>query len=72
MNFCYNLPPCQRGAQRLIEQFNNDEALWSFLGQRRQRRRKLRLTKEQRRALDLLDFELHRPPDDCIAFRETL
>ena len=65
-----NLPDRQQSLQRLIDQFNTDEAFWQRLEERRQLRRKAlrRLTKKQRHALDLLEFTRLRPLDDCIGF----
>ncbi len=40
MNPHYNLPPEQRATQRLVDQFNADEALWHKLEPRRHLRRK--------------------------------
>jgi hypothetical protein len=63
----YNLPLYQRNLQRLVDQFNSDEAVWRSLEKyRRLRRKVLRLTKKQHEALDRLGFEAARPPDDCI------
>lgn len=64
-----NLPGSQRDSQRLVDQFNADEAHWRSLEPRRRLRRKIlrRLKKEEHRALDLLEFSKLRPADDCIA-----
>ena len=71
MNPYYNLPSPQRELQRLVEQFNDDEALWRSLGRNRRARRKLlkKLTKLQHTTLDLLEFAAARPQDDCIGQR---
>ena len=65
-----HLPDAQQFLQRLADKFNADEALWQKIEQQRLLRRKTlrRLTKKQRGALDLLEFTLSRPPDDCIGF----
>ena len=67
MNPYFNLPPAQRFAQRLVDQFNSDERLWKKLEPRRRARRKLRdrLSKKQLKNLDLAEFATARPPQDC-------
>jgi hypothetical protein len=68
MNPYYNLFPRQRDLQRLIDEFNADEAVWRSLEPRRKLRRKIlrRLTEKQHDALDLLEFAAKRPLEDCI------
>jgi hypothetical protein len=63
-----NLPQPQQSCQRLIDQFNQDEAFWRSLERRRRARRKILrgLKKEQHHALDLLEFASLRPADDCV------
>ena len=62
-----NLPQNQQNVQRLIDQFNQDEAFWQSLEVRRHARRKiLPRLKEQHQALDLLEFTALRPADDCV------
>jgi hypothetical protein len=67
-----NLPPEQRPAQRLADQFNADERLWRRLASKRKRRRKNLpfVSAELHRQLDLLEFALARPPQDAIGERE--
>jgi len=70
MNLYYNLPPRQRFAQRLVNQFNADENLWNSLAPRRLARRKLSRKLLPRRVLkriELIEFTGKRPPIDCIA-----
>lgn len=69
MNPYYNLPPQQHAAQLFADLFNSDEAVWHSLRQRRRPRRKLlkMLKKKQHKALDLMEFTVVRPSDDCIA-----
>jgi hypothetical protein len=63
----YNLPLHQRYLQQLVDQFNSDEAVWRSLEKyRRLRRKLLRRTKKQHKALDFLEFAAARQPDDCI------
>lgn len=59
MNPYYNLPPHQRATQRLADDFNAAERLWESLAGRRRLRRQLRpkLSKEQHRKLNCLEFE---------------
>ena len=53
--------------QCLVDAFNADEALWDKLEVRRILRRRLgSLTEEEYKALDLIEFEAMRPPDDCV------
>ncbi len=69
MNPYYNLPPEQRPAQRLVDQFNAEEALWRKLEPRRHARRKLLrrfLSRKMLKQLDLLEFAQERQPQDCI------
>ncbi len=68
MNPYYNLPPEQRGTQRWVDQFNADERLWKKLEPRRRARRKLLrwLSRKKLKTLDLLEFAMARPPQDCI------
>lgn len=63
-----NLPPGQRGVQRLVDKFNADERVWQSLEPRRRLRRKARprLSRKQHQTLDLREFAAARPPDDCI------
>ena len=65
MNPHYNLPPEQRAAQRLVDQFNADEALWRKLEPLRRLRRKahppLSRTKLKRLAM-LSNRKLMAPP----------
>jgi len=66
MKYC-NLFQRQRYTQCLVDAFNTDEALWYELeAQRKLRRKECSLTEEEYKALDLLEFETLRPPDDCI------
>ena len=68
MNPYSNLPPEQRPAQRLVDQFNADEALWRKLEPRRRARRKLRprRSRTKRKEQDLAEFSRARPTQDCI------
>ncbi len=67
MNFYRNIPCNQRFAQKLIDNFNEDEILWNRLEVRRKdRRKKLNISEMLQRALDILEFESKRHPDDCI------
>jgi hypothetical protein len=68
VNPYYNLPPEQRGTQRVVEQFNGDERLWKKLEPLRKARRKLRprLSRKKLKKLDLAEFAKARPPQDCI------
>jgi hypothetical protein len=69
LNPYYNLPPGQRPTQRLVDQFNADEALWRKLEPRRRARRKLLrrlVSRKTLKQLDLLEFAHERPPLDCI------
>ena len=68
MNTYHNLPPEQRAAQRLVDEFNADERLWKKLEPRRRARRKLRprLARKELRRLDLQEFAKAKPPPDCI------
>lgn len=63
-----NLPPGQRGGQRLVDKFNADERPWRSLEARRRLRRKSRprLSRKQHQMLDLRGFAAARPPEDCI------
>jgi hypothetical protein len=67
-----NLPPEQRPAQRLADQFNADERLWRSLEGKRKRRRKLgpRLPKKLHKQIDQLEFATARPTQDCIGDTE--
>jgi hypothetical protein len=67
----YNLPSEQRETQRLVDQWNADEALWRRLALRRRRRRRFRsgLSEAQLRELDLREHAAERLPDDCIGRR---
>ena len=64
----YHLPPQQRRVQQLVAQFNADEQLWRSLEAKRRRRRKVhpRMSAKLRRQLDLLEFTVSRPPQDCV------
>ena len=66
-----NLPPEQREAQKLIHEWNADEALWRRLaGRRRARRRVLSgLSEAELQELHLREHARHRPPPDCIGRR---
>ena len=68
MNPYYNLPPEQRRVQQLVTQFNADEQLWRSLEGKRRLRRRLypRLSAKLRKQLDLLDFAMARPLEDCV------
>ena len=68
MNPYDNLPPEQRAVQRLVDQWNADEALWRKLKPRRRLRRALRkdLSEEDLRELDLREFANAKLPVDCI------
>src|SRR6266496_3258966 len=68
MNPFYNLPPEQQRAQRLVDQFNKDEQLWTKLEPRRRLRRKLRpgLSRKKRIEQDLEEFARERPPIECV------
>lgn len=63
-----NLPPEQRGGQRLADRFNADEQLWKSLEPRRRARQKGRpaICGREHKALDLLEFAQARPPQDCL------
>ncbi len=66
IKYC-NLFQQQWYTQKLVDAFNTDEALWYELeAQRILRRKECSLTEEEYKALDLLEFETLRPPDDCI------
>jgi hypothetical protein len=63
----WNLYQKQWYTQNLVDACNADEALWKELEIRRKlRRRVCSLSEEEHEALDLLEFEAMRPPDDCI------
>lgn len=68
MNPYSNLPPEQHRVQRLVDQWNADEALWRKLELRRRLRRATRrkLSETQHRELDLREFARAKPPVDCI------
>ena len=68
MNPYCNLPPEQRRVQQLVTQFNADEQLWRSLEDKRRFRRRLypRLSAKLRKQLDLLDFAMARPLEDCV------
>lgn len=40
MNFYHNIPPQQRFTQRLVDQFNDDEAFWRLRSRRVSRKKK--------------------------------
>jgi hypothetical protein len=63
-----NVPPEQREVQRLIDQWNADEALWRRLARRRRARRHVlsELSEAELRELDLREHAAQRPPDSCI------
>ena len=63
-----NLPPEQHRVQRLVDQWNADEAVWRTLELGRRLRRSLhrKLTKDQHCELDLREFARAKPPVDCI------
>lgn len=71
MNPYYNLPLEQRRVQRLVAQFNADERLWRSLARNRRQRRKLFpfMPVKLQKQLDLLEFTVTRPPEDCIGLR---
>ena len=68
MNPYCNLPQEQRRVQRLVARFNADEHLWRSLEGKRRLRRRLypRLPANLRKRLDLLDFAMARPLEDCV------
>jgi hypothetical protein len=68
MNPYPNLPPEQRPAQRLVDQFNADERLWKKLEPNRAARRKIRppLSSAKLKKLALQEFAQASPPPDCI------
>ena len=69
MNPHNNLPPEQRFAQRLADQFNADERLWKELAPRRRARRKLLrplLSRKMLKTLDLFEFAHERPTQECV------
>ena len=68
MNPYYNLPREQRRVQQFVTQFNADEQLWRSLEGKRRLRRRLypRLSDKLRKQLDLLDFAMARPLEDCV------
>ncbi|MEI7733467.1 MAG: hypothetical protein WCO56_28105 [Verrucomicrobiota bacterium] len=69
MNPYYHLMPAQRATQRLVDQFNADAALWRKLEPNRRLRRQARprLSQRKLKALALVDFARHRPPQECIS-----
>jgi hypothetical protein len=74
MNLHNNLPPEQRRVQQIVARFNADEQLWRNLeGKRRLRRRVFpRVSAKRQKQLDLLDFDVARPPQDCVGLFEDL
>ena len=63
-----NIPDHQEQTQRIVDQFNRDEAFWrSREPHRRSRRRRRRgLGAKAQYAIELLEFASLRPPEDCI------
>jgi hypothetical protein len=70
MNSDFNLPPEQRGVQRLVNQFNADEDLWHKLRVERCLRRlsHRKLSAKRHELLDLIDLLGARPLQDLIGF----
>jgi hypothetical protein len=70
MNSDFNLPPAQRGVQRLVNQFNADEDLWHKLRVKRCLRRlsHRKLSAKRHELLDLIDLLGARPLQDLIGF----
>jgi len=68
MNPYYNLSSEQQRVQKLVDRFNADERLWRRLEGKRRFRRRLypRLPAKLRKQLDLLDFAMARPLEDCV------
>jgi hypothetical protein len=68
MNPYPNLPPDQRPAQRLVDQFNADERLWKKPEPNRAARRKIRppLSSAKLKKIALREFAQASPPPDCI------
>ena len=68
---CYiNLSSEQRRVQKIVDQFNADEHIWSSLESKRRQRGKLhpRMPAKVRTQLDLLEFATARPPQDGVGF----
>jgi hypothetical protein len=74
MNLHNNVPTEQRRIQQIVARFNADEQLWRRLeGKRRLRRRVFpRVSAKRQKQLDLLDFDVERPPQDCVGLFEDL
>jgi hypothetical protein len=67
MNYYTNVPDSQQFTRHIVDIFNRDEMLWKKLEKSRKRRRKkMNISEERHRLLDILEFEAKRPPDDCI------
>jgi len=67
-----NLPENQQFTQRLADEFNADERVWTSLGPLRQLRRLLhpQMSRRKQKNLDLADFARAQPPKDCIGRME--
>jgi hypothetical protein len=72
MSLYYNFVPTQRRVQQLVELFNKNEQLWESLETQPRLRRRLfqRLSPKVRKQLDLLDFAMACPPQDCVGWFE--
>ena len=62
----------QRRLRRLVQLFNNNERLWNSLEGKRRLRRRLfrRLSPKVHKQLELLDFAITCPPQDCVGWCE--
>jgi hypothetical protein len=72
MNLYNNLSPEQRRVQQIVALFNADEQLWESLEDKRRLRCRLfpRVSAKRQKQLDLLEFDMARPPQDCVGLFE--
>lgn len=64
-----NLPPDQQFLQRVLDEFNAEEALWRSLEPNRKyrRRKQRRLSVRTHEALDMIEIAAARRARDCLA-----
>jgi hypothetical protein len=70
MNDRSSISPYAQFTQRLINEFNADEAVWRKLAWKRRLHRLLRpkMSRKKRRQMDLADFAVSQPPKECVGF----
>ncbi len=70
--FTPSTPNNRQELLRRIRQFNRDELLWlSLEGRRRLRRKLLKRSHQQHRALDMAEYARTKPLEDCVGRNRT-